>query len=63
VSLPFISFGGSSLVVVMTGVGLLMNISRRRRYQRQVARADLNIGRGDRRGRVSRVGRRGSVDY
>ncbi len=30
VSLPFISYGGSNLVVVMTACGLLMSISRRR---------------------------------
>jgi rod shape determining protein RodA len=30
IPLPFISYGGSSMVVLMTGVGLLMNISMRR---------------------------------
>ncbi len=34
--LPFVSFGGSSLVVNMTGVGLLVNISRRgKKYTNQ----------------------------
>jgi cell division protein FtsW len=34
VALPFISYGGSSLVVVLTGVGLLMSVSRKRPLQR-----------------------------
>ena len=32
-TLPFVSFGGSSLLVNMAGVGLLMNISRKRRLR------------------------------
>jgi len=39
VALPFISYGGSSLVVVMTACGLLMSISRRR-YQNASARPE-----------------------
>jgi cell division protein FtsW len=35
VALPFISYGGSSLVVVLTGVGLLMSISRKRPLQQE----------------------------
>jgi rod shape determining protein RodA len=30
IPLPFLSYGGSSMVVLMTAVGLLMNISVRR---------------------------------
>lgn len=66
VPLPLISYGGSHLVVVMTGVGLLMSISRRRPLQleRRDAGADMDLTqRGRRRGHVSRVGRRGSTDY
>lgn len=64
VALPFISYGGSNLVVVLTGVGLLMSISRRRplKIERQQARADYDFGRGDRRRRVSRISRRAGPD-
>ncbi|MBN1309800.1 MAG: cell division protein FtsW [Anaerolineae bacterium] len=60
VALPFISYGGSNLVVILTGVGLLMSISRRRplKIERQEARADYDFGRGNRRRRVSRISRR-----
>lgn len=34
ISLPFISFGGSSLVSTMAGVGLLLNVSRQRQFQK-----------------------------
>ncbi|MBN1427516.1 MAG: cell division protein FtsW [Anaerolineae bacterium] len=60
VALPFISYGGSNLVVVLTGAGLLMSISRRRplKIERQETRADYDFGRRDRRRRVSRISRR-----
>src|SRR5262249_40394484 len=38
-SLPFISFGGSSLVVVMSGVGLLLSVARVRVRQNAPKRA------------------------
>jgi cell division protein FtsW len=59
VALPFISYGGSNLVVVLTGVGLLMSISRRRplSMDRKDTRADYDFGRAGGRRRVSRVGR------
>ena len=64
VSLPFISYGGSSLVVVMTSVGLLMSISRRRPVGGRLRGVDYEYQRRARRQmRLSRVGRRGSVDY
>jgi cell division protein FtsW len=39
-SLPFISFGGSSLVVVMCGTGLLLSVARVRARQGAVKRTD-----------------------
>jgi cell division protein FtsW len=62
VALPFISSGGSSMVVSLTGVGLLLSISRGKRVGQRKARtkrgdfqhAALDRRRGDRRTRVSR---------
>jgi cell division protein FtsW len=62
VPLPFISFGGSNLVTVLAGVGLLLSISRRRpRDAPRRIRADYYLGGRDSRRRVSRVSGRGSV--
>jgi cell division protein FtsW len=58
VPLPFISFGGSSLVTALAGVGLLMSISRQRRPEPRRTSADYGFGRRDGWGRVSRVGHR-----
>jgi cell division protein FtsW len=51
VALPFISFGGSSLVAVLAGAGLLVSVSRftaRREQSERTSRATLDRGRGDR---------------
>lgn len=58
-ALPFFSFGGSSLVASMAGVGLLLNVSRRSTpIPEKTYLATVDIGRGDRRRRISRLGRR-----
>lgn len=58
-ALPFFSFGGSSLVANMAGVGLLLNVSRRSTLiPEKTYLATVDIGRGDRRRRISRLGRR-----
>ncbi len=61
VPLPFISFGGSSLVASMAGVGLLLSISRvaagESIPERRVS-ADYDLSRGDRGRSVPRVRRR-----
>jgi cell division protein FtsW len=67
IPLPFISFGGSSLVISMTGVGLLLSISRgtlpkeaelAEQDEEKVNRAPNDLGRWNRGSRVSRSGRR-----
>ncbi len=64
VPLPFISFGGSSLVASMAGVGLLLSVSRvtaRESGPERRANADLNLSRGNGGRRVPRVRRSGST--
>ncbi len=60
-ALPFISLGGSSLVVSLTSIGILMNISRLSKVkegqkERKVYASD-GLRRGNRRGNLSRTGR------
>jgi cell division protein FtsW len=65
--LPFISFGGSSLVVLMVGIGLLMSIQRQTMLrknspERRVSVANYDRGRWNRRSRLPRTRRsRGST--
>jgi cell division protein FtsW len=66
IPLPFISFGGSSLVISMTGVGLLLAVSRgtlpeeeqSKDQKEQVSRAPHDLRRWDGGTRVPRSGRR-----
>ena len=57
IPLPWISFGGSSLVTCMAGVGLLLNISGHIRLEQAKIYGGLDIRRGDRRSRLSRTNR------
>jgi cell division protein FtsW len=65
-ALPFVTYGGSSMVVNLVGVGLLLSISRSKRARspnqgREPVRAGLDRGRRNRRPRVSGSGRSRSV--
>lgn len=54
VPLPFISYGGTSLIISMTAIGILLSISRHASGD-AFARERTHNGRGDRRTRVPRV--------
>jgi cell division protein FtsW len=65
-ALPFISAGGSNLMVVLSSIGILMNVSRTseklRRNEENGNNAVVNLRRGDRRRRVSRPVRPQAAD-
>ena len=65
-ALPFISSGGSNLIVVMSSIGVLMNVSRTaektKRNEEKGNNAVVNLRRGDRRRRVSRSVRPQAAD-
>lgn len=56
-ALPFISSGGSNLMVIMASVGIILNISRMseksKKHEEKVVNAVVNLRGGDRRRRVS----------
>ncbi|HDH10138.1 MAG TPA: putative lipid II flippase FtsW, partial [Chloroflexi bacterium] len=58
IPLPFVSYGGSSLIVSMAGVGLLLSISRSAQEREAEESADRDFGWWYRRPRVSGLGRR-----
>jgi cell division protein FtsW len=59
-ALPFFSYGGSSLVTTLAGLGFLVNVSRRvsEPIDMRGIIATVGVGRRNRRGSVSRLGRR-----
>jgi cell division protein FtsW len=68
VTLPFVSYGGSSLVVSLFGIGILLSISRysveRTAPKQQAGRYSyerVDLGRGDRRSRLPGAGRRSTA--
>ena len=58
VPLPFISYGGSSLLTSMACVGLLLSVSRGQPVTKGRTSARVDLRRGNWRSRVSPVGRR-----
>jgi len=58
ITLPFISFGGSSLVSSMAGIGLLLSISREGGAVKVKRNASFDFGWWDSRARLSRTRRR-----
>jgi cell division protein FtsW len=62
ITLPFISYGGSSLVMCLAGVGVLLAISRMRIERGLGTSKALTIGRRDRRPRLSRTRRGGRME-
>jgi len=62
ITLPFISMGGSSLTICLTGVGLLLSISRGSIEKGKSRNASFAFGGWDRRPRLSRTGRRRRPD-
>lgn len=62
-ALPFFSVGGSSMLVTMTGIGILLNISRmsnKARHEEETSGAVVDLRRRDGRRRVSRTVRSAS---